>query len=106
MKKPKKIILKREFLNLIDHHSIALALLKIKFCEEYNYMPIDGHLIISDCTNNITLQLECKNEKELDNSIYKLKTLSDICLTGAKELEKMRKKLILWEIKEKEKKRK
>lgn len=92
MKEKRKNV--RAFLNKEEYHSTAAVCFSINWWQDLdkNWRP-DGEIEISDCSRTIRLDLGIDDTKELDNSIYKLKTLSDVCLKGVELLENERKNL-------------
>lgn len=89
MKETRKNI--RAFLNKEDYHSTAAVCFSVSYWHNSDNIPQpDGEIEISDCSRTITLDLGMDDEAELDNSIYKLKTLSEVCLKGIEMLESER----------------
>ena len=70
-------------LNKPKFHSTAAIAIKISL--DYNFPS--GHLYISDCTRTISLNLDFDSEEEMDNSLFKLNKIVDVCNAAIKNIE-------------------
>lgn len=76
-----KVWTKREFLNLPHNAGVAAihAVIELDDSVESDFNIMTGSLHMSDCYRSIELTLCADSEKNLENTLYKLKTIEDTC---------------------------
>lgn len=88
----KHLFEERRFLNENGFHSTAAICITINDDEgEYaNFSPIEVDFSMSDCNRTISLSLDTSSEDELDNSLFKLQQIEEVCRKAKIALDKTR----------------
>lgn len=75
---------RKKFLNKDGYHSIAAIAVNLDD-------PLDnfvtGSIQISDCSRIIELHLDLLSEKDIENSLYKLNSILEVCLQAKEYLQ-------------------
>jgi hypothetical protein len=81
-------LIERKFLNTGHFHSVAAACLKIE--PDYHDKAYYGSLYINDCNKVIDLDFDLDSLEGVENTIYKMKTLRDLCDQAINHIEYMK----------------
>ena len=90
---PRKTLLDdRRFLNKNGYHSVAAicAVINLDFNNLKWHCGVEAEISISDCSRAINLDIDVSDEKGLDNSIFKMQQIKEVCENIEKTLEELR----------------
>lgn len=97
----------RRFLNTKGYHSVGAICSVVKWDEkDYFFSPLEAEFSISDCNKVVTLSIETESEEDLNNSIYKLTQIMEVCKNTIECLENNRNLVIAAEEKRRQEKEK
>lgn len=90
----KNLFEERRFLNRNGFHSTASICVTINEDDEReysrNFSPIEVDFSMSDCSRTINLAIDTYTIKELENSLFKLQQIEEVCRKAREALEKTR----------------
>lgn len=87
----KNLLDDRRFLNKNGHHSVAAISVTVNHeKEEFYFSPIEVEFSISDCTRKISLNIDTETEDKLNNSLFKLQQIIEVCQNAKDCLESAR----------------
>lgn len=87
---------KKEFLNLDDHHSDATICTTFNFYSEEIYTNHDGSIMIRDCNHKVTLSVGVEDEGDdsFENSMHKIDVIVNTLLAFKNDLKDARKEYL------------
>lgn len=96
----KNVFDERRFLNKNGFHSTAAICITIIDDEGVykDFSPIEVDFSMSDCNRTISLSIDTSSEAELNNSIFKLEQIEEVCRKAKEALEKTRPKIKEFEL--------
>lgn len=95
----KNIFDDRRFLNRNGFHSTSSICVTINEDKADSYFsPIYVEFSMSDCNKTIHLSIDTSTEKELDNSLFKLEQIEEVCRKAKEALEKTRPRIKKFEL--------
>lgn len=87
----KHLFEERRFLNRNGFHSTAAICITINEDGQYKqFSPIEVEFSMSDCNRTISLSIDTSSEDELNNSLFKLEQIEEVCRKAKEALEKTR----------------
>jgi hypothetical protein len=97
----------RAFLNKDGYHSNATLVVNIEYeaSDDWSY-PFYGSWRISNCERVLELSIDLNTIKDLNNTIYKMEKIIEVTSSFKDALERIKPKVIEYELKRKEDKKK